>query len=639
MNCATKPQWAFYAGLKLRGQLSITVNGELSPMVNLAVIIGVAGTIVGILLASFSLGMSRSPAWAERRQFALVSITAAGYCLFDLAGVMDVPDTLVSGGIQLALAFGALHGAAWLRYLAKAERREPTRLEHWGIRGGLVIAAAGLIPGFLVTHEIYAVRVEWVGITYRTPQPTLAGMFVWVYFAIAMIIVGVGAWRRRHEGWFARFPIVCVIIMGLLAINDTLVSAGMLAMPLLLDGASVVVLLITGILHERRFAADVHRLERALERAERMAGLGRLAAGVAHEINNPIAVVRHNLERLRAGEPSSAADRRYIESALTATQRIVRIVRQLLDAGRAAGPEERTLMPFRVASVVHEALAMPFLGVAGVTVTSDVDADLAAIGDAGLSAQVIENLLTNAAHVLESRRQDAAIHVRAVRDADRVRISVIDNGPGVPESVRARMFEPFVSTKPIGKGSGLGLAVSHGLMRAQDGELFLVTSSTSGSEFALELPWCAISDVTAEVPHAPAAMAPSDLGMLIIDDDDDMREMLLDATEPFFNVIAAATLADAVRHLESGAQVDVVLCDLMMPDGGAETWLELCAERFPRIVDRTIIITGGPTTPEATALVETLKERVLYKPFSLADMRSLAVRVGSSYSIPLRSTS
>ena len=621
-------------------------------MTNLAVIIGVAGTIVGILLASFSLGMSRSPVWAERRLFALVAATAAGYSAFDLTLLLDLSPAIISTAIQVALAFGALHGAAWLRYLAAADRRPLTRFERWAIGTGVAIAIAGLVPGLLVTREIVAVTIAWIGITYRTPQPTLLGVLVYAYFCLAMVVVATGTWRRRHDGWYGRFPIIGVFALGVLTVNDTLSSAGLLQMPLLLDAGSMIVVLITGFIHERRFADDVHRLERAstalkqevaartrelldaqdaLARSERLAGLGRLAAGVAHEINNPIAVVQHHLERLRDasadGVSMPAGAGRHIEGALSATCRIVRVVRQLLDAGRAVGPDYRRLEAFRIAPVVRRALSMTALGAAGVSVTTDIDERLTARGDADLSAQVIENLLINCAHALEARPSRRAIHVRADRLDQRVRIFVADNGPGIPEEIRPRLFEPFVSTKAVGKGSGLGLAVSHGLMKAQEGELMLVQSSDAGTEMGLELPWCAVEEVPMPEPAAAASIERSSLTLLIVDDDDDMREMLRDATQELFDVATAASIDEAFRCLHQLAKVDVVLCDLMMPDGGADEWLERCASEHPHLLERTIIITGGPTTPEAAALTDARRDRVLYKPFALAEMRDMVMRL------------
>jgi nitrogen-specific signal transduction histidine kinase/CheY-like chemotaxis protein len=369
----------------------------------------------------------------------------------------------------------------------------------------------------------------------------------------------------------------------------------------------------------------------ALARSERLAGLGRLAAGVAHEINNPIAVVQHNLEKLRDGDSRGlalpAGTYRHVEGALSATYRIVRVVRQLLDAGRAVGPDNRRLEAFRIAPGVRRAISMTALGAAGVSVTTDISEQLTARGDADLCAQVIENLLITCAHALEMRSRGRVIHIRADRLDQRVRIFVADNGPGIPEEIRPRLFEPFVSTKAVGKGSGLGLAVSHGLMRAQEGELMLVQSSGAGTEMGLELPWCAADELTAPVAPAPVSIERSSLTLLIVDDDDDMREMLHDATQDFFEVETAATIDEAFKRIHQLAKVDVVLCDLMMPDGGADEWLEQCATAHPLLVDRTIIITGGPTTPEAAALTDARRDRVLYEPFALADMREMVMRL------------
>ena len=224
-------------------------------------------------------------------------------------------------------------------------------------------------------------------------------------------MVAIGARSRWHEGWYARFPLVGVITLGGLAVNDTLSSAGLISMPLMLHSGSMIVVLVTWFIHERRFAADVHLLERASTRlkqevaertrelpeaqdararSERLAGLGRLAAGVAHEINNPIAVVQHNLERLRhisdSGAPLPADVPRYLDSALTATYRIVRVVRQLLDAGRAVGPDDRRLEPFRIAPVIRRAISMTNLRAQSVDITASIDEQLTARGDSGVCA-------------------------------------------------------------------------------------------------------------------------------------------------------------------------------------------------------------------------------------------------------------
>jgi len=624
-------------------------------MAYLAVVIGITGAAIALLLAAFSLGMARSPLWAERRHFALVAATAAGYCLFDVALVLDLPAAVIAASVQIALAFGCLHLMAWLRYLAAAEQRPLRKAERRLIGVGVLVALAGFVPGLLLSRELFTYRVEWLGLTYRTPQPTLAGLVCYIYLCAALAVIAIGARRRWHEGWTARLPVLGVLTLGMLAVNDMLSSAGVIAMPMLLDLGGVVIVVVVAIMHERRFAASVHRLEQsssdlqrevsartralldaqaALAANERLAGLGRLTSGVAHEINNPIAVVRHSLERIRAGNPPDATPAdlsQHIDNGLAATDRVVRIVRRLLDAGRIGHGDRARAEPLLVAPVVARAIEMVSHHLSNIELQVEVDQRLAALGDPGFLSQVIENLLLNAAHAFDERAAGACIRIRAERVDQWVRILVIDNGSGVPDEVRPRLFEPFVTTKVIGKGSGLGLAVSKGLMRSQNGELSLVATSEAGTEMAAQLPW---TPLTPEAPvEGPEPRdAPSGLTLLIIDDEADVREMLEDACGAVFDAKAVGSIAEAKVSIAGGRMPDVVLCDLMMPDGGAYDWLAECHARFPALAARTIIITGGPATAQDEALVSANADRVLFKPFSMAQMQAIVKRTAAAES-------
>ena len=624
-------------------------------MVDLAVFVGVTGSAVGLLLAAFSMGLARSPFWAERRKFALVAVTAAGYCAFDVALVLDLPPETISFSVQVALAFGVAQSSAWIWYLAAADQRPLRKTERRLIFVGILIALAGFVPGLLLTRDIFTFHVSWLGITYRTPQPTSVGLLCYAYLAAALVIVGANARHRWKDGWLARLPIAGVLALGAFAINDTLASAGVIEMPLLLDIGSISICVIVCLMHERRFAANMHQLEHAsselrrqvemrtgallqtqaaLAANERLAGLGRLTAGVAHEINNPISVVQHSLERIREtntlpnGVPADV--QRHIENGLAATDRVVRIVRRLLDAGRMAGTEAARAEPFFVALVARKATEMVDRHLSGLRVAVEVPEGLTALGDSGLISQVIENLLVNAAQALEGAT-NGRIDIRAQHVGDRLLVRVADNGPGVSEEVRARLFEPFVTTKPVGKGSGLGLAVSKGLMRSQNGDLELVRTSSSGTEMLLWLPWTSRLPSAGGVELAPETPRPATpkagLKMLIIDDEGDVREMLVDICSMNFDVLAVGAVIDGLASMQDGRLPDVVLCDLMMPDGGADEWLMQCEGAYPDIAERTVIITGGPATARDEALVAANARRVLFKPFSVAQLHAVIARV------------
>jgi two-component system cell cycle sensor histidine kinase/response regulator CckA len=182
-----------------------------------------------------------------------------------------------------------------------------------------------------------------------------------------------------------------------------------------------------------------------------------------------------------------------------------------------------------------------------------------------------------------------------------------------------------VTTKVIGKGSGLGLAVSKGLMRSQNGDLVLVRSSNKGTEMALTLPWTPLEPPAPVLEPAPLE-APADMSILIIDDEPDVREMLVDACSTVFTAVAVASVTDGLAQIEDGLEPDVVLCDLMMPDGGAYEWLQQCELRCSPLAARTVIITGGPASAQDEALLAANADRVLLKPFSIAQLKAMVMR-------------
>lgn len=592
---------------------------------NLPLVIGLAGMLAGLLMATLSMGLSRLPVWRHGRRFALVAVTSAGYCAFDLAMVLGRSPSVVAAGVQAALLCGVAHGVAWLWYLAALEGRALNRFERVLAVGGLLTGVVGLIPGAIVTREIVAIHVPWFGgAVYRTPQPTVIGAVLYAYFALMLTGVAVRAAQHWPAGDRARSIGAGVAFLGLLGVNDTLVSAGQLNMPLLLDAGSVVVVLFAGLASQRHLAEELTHAQQAVARTERLVSLSRLATGIAHEINNPAAVIQYELAQIvRDGDDTP----RHVEHARTAVDRIVYVVRQLLDLGLASRPGSAALAPFAVAPVVERAAAAVGTRFTSGALVLDVEPDLSAFGDPLRVQAVLVILLSNAAHAVE-RGTEPRASVRATRERNRVQITVTDNGPGLPPAVVNRLFEPFVNAKPFGQGAGLGLAVANGLMHSQSGRLQLVRTGPRGTEFSLDLP------LTSSAGHETAPVSVSGasdmrtLGLLIIDDDPDLRLVLQEAAEAYrFRAVAAATVADAFHLIESGAEVDVVLCDLMMPDGGADTWLRQCRKAHPDLAARTIVITGGPTSAEAVALADANPDRLLYKPFAMAEVRAIALRL------------
>jgi len=247
----------------------------------------------------------------------------------------------------------------------------------------------------------------------------------------------------------------------------------------------------------------------ALARAEKLAAVGTLAAGVAHEINNPTAAVLANLaylqEPIALGHGLPADARECLDESITSVKRIARIVRQLLDAGRAAGDRVQRVAPVEVARAVRSAVTTAQASQAELEVAVAVQPGLHVLADEDLLVQVLVNLLVNAAQAMGAATPHGCAAVAAERAGDRVLLTVRDHGPGIPPEARAKMFEPFFTTKGPGRGTGLGLAVSLGLMRSQGGDLRLLDTSPTGTTLGVELPFAEPSPVEATTPLAQRA--------------------------------------------------------------------------------------------------------------------------------------
>ena len=239
--------------------------------------------------------------------------------------------------------------------------------------------------------------------------------------------------------------------------------------------------------------AATERLREAqqrLVRSERLASVGRLAAGLAHEIGNPIASLMGLQDLLIAGGLSAAEQSDFLARMRRETERIHQILRDLLDFARPSQTHDRNQSkePGDVAGAIDDALALvrPQKVMKQIRVDRELDEPLPLVALARSElVQVLLNLLLNAADALDG---EGAVVVRAKHKGTHVRIDVEDDGPGLAETVRERLFEPFVTTKDIGKGTGLGLAVCRGLVEGAGGVIGWDASLAPGTRFVIELP-------------------------------------------------------------------------------------------------------------------------------------------------------
>jgi signal transduction histidine kinase len=373
----------------------------------------------------------------------------------------------------------------------------------FGLRLQIVLSLAGLmilafVPLFFAVASLTQAAM---GATAAAPLVRLVALYM-IVFALALLV-------------FAYFSLTRLIVRPIDQLVDAAdrVASGARTLRVPRTGPREIVGLSVSVqsMAERLIAEEAAlimkveeltdtttRLSRAqaqLVRSERMASVGRLSAGLAHEIGNPIAALIGLEDLLLDGDLPPEEHRDFLQRMRRETERIHTIIRDLLDFARPEGPRDGDLeAPARadVGRVVSDvvALARPQKHFRGVTIETDVAGDLGAAIGASRLTQVLLNLLLNAGAALAAAPRDSGrVRLRAFAiDGPRVRIEVDDNGPGVASAVRDRLFEPFVTTKEVGQGTGLGLAVCRGLVESAGGEIGLDASFEGGARFYVVLP-------------------------------------------------------------------------------------------------------------------------------------------------------
>jgi signal transduction histidine kinase/CheY-like chemotaxis protein len=619
--------------------------------VNIATAVSVSAVVVGVLFGTLTLGFSSAPGWKELRWFALCAALASIYSACDVLVTIDVPPAVTTWAARACLFLGGLHALAWFAYVAAQEARPLTRLERGFVVIGLFFSGVAFVPGALVTDQVTSHL--FMGIVYLDAIPTPLGVACFVFYSLGLLVLAVNyyrRWRRKVPAAGAHFAGLAIFLVA--GVCDSVSTVGIVSLPMMLDvGFLGVVVAIGGavtarfVLGARKLEELSNRLELAVEertlalrhaqgalvQSNKLAAIGRLSAGVAHEINNPAAVVVANLnyvrDRLvRSGQPP-ADGRECIDESLAAMSRLTRIVRQLLDAGRTAGRPDAVIKVCNLADAARASAVTAGQALAKqVDVRLDVPSDLNALGEANLVEQVLVNLMVNAAQAIGETGRRGRIQVTAERQAEWVCVLVTDDGPGIPEQFRDRIFEPFFTTKAVGKGTGLGLAVSLGLVRALGGDLSVRSTSPAGTQMALLLPWT--GKVEAAHPESAAAPARVRRRLLVVDDEQPVLEALRRELNAHFAVdVAAGVDAALARVSRSPQDFDLVLCDVMMPSGGGQRFALELHRIAPALAARTLFVTGGATSEAAQRFIEAQPGRVLEKPLNLNLLTAMAETV------------
>ncbi len=366
---------------------------------------------------------------------------------------------------------------------------------------------------------------------------------------------------------------------------------------------------------------DRRRLQDQLIQSEKMSAIGQLIAGIAHDLNNPLASVVGFADYLSEVPQVPPALREPLAVIQEEAERASNIVKNLLSFARKQEHQRRPtdLKPLLDATFL---LLRNQLMAHRVEARIEVEPDLPMPDiDPNQIQQVFVNLINNAAQAIASTGRSGTIEVRARRWLDGVAIDVADDGPGMPETLAVQVFEPFFTTKPEGQGTGLGLAISQGILREHGGRIMLATEEGKGSTFTVQLPLA--TRQPAPPPEIGSRAPIRRLRVLVVDDEPHILHYMRATLEAWGHLPFVASDGEEALALSIAESFDLIISDLRMPRlGGREYYEELVRVR-PAMAARLVFSTGDTVRGDTLAFLETLDRPYLHKPFSLAELRRL----------------
>jgi signal transduction histidine kinase len=386
---------------------------------------------------------------------------------------------------------------------------------------------------------------------------------------------------------------------------------------------------------ERRLS-ELHRAQEQLVVADRRTSLGTLAAGVAHEINNPLAFITSNLEftrdllRAPGGAELEGEQVRQmaeaVDDALQGAVRVKQIVRGLKTLSRGDDGDRR--VPVDVTASLDAALGMAWSEIKhrALLVREQEEELPKVLASEVRLTQVFLNLLINAAQAIGDAAGGPERNQILIRtstdDAGRAVILIRDTGPGISLEVQSRLFDPFFTTKPVGQGTGLGLSICQGIVTSLGGTIAVESFPGAGAAFTVTLPAAPPAALAEEPPETRAAPLPR-ARLLVVDDEPLARAALERALGLEHDVEVASDGPGALELLAQGKRYDLILCDLMMPGFSPGEFALEVAVRWPASARALYFLTGGAVTPEAQAFVLKNGARILDKPLEVGRLREL----------------
>lgn len=359
-------------------------------------------------------------------------------------------------------------------------------------------------------------------------------------------------------------------------------------------------------------------LRTRLAQSEKMSAIGLFVAGAAHELNNPLTSVLGYSQLLAQKHRGSGLEKE-LDKIAAGASRCKSILENLMAFARSNRPA-KVAMDFN--ALLMESL-LPYrdrLRREGIDVTYDLQPDLPeTLADPGQIVQAFKSILDNAMKALAGFPGTRALSISSKASMGRIIVQIDDTGPGIPEEVLGKVFEPFFTTRQVGQGAGLGLSVAYGVATAHGGRINARNRPSGGATVTLEFPVTTAEEgevAERRTTEPPAAMRQG-RRILIVDDEAVVQELLVDILETNqCQIDTASNGVDGLRRIDE-REYDLIILDLRMPDMTGQEVYEHLARQRPDLLGRLVFITADTVTPDVARFLKSVGSPCLMKPFAI----------------------
>ncbi len=598
----------------------------------------VAVPVFGLAMVTLLMAMINLLVFLRRRSLHLhlyLALACLGIAIYDITcvGLYQSADLASGAAWQRAqIVTLALVGPVVIRFVVLHTGFDWPWITRFVSIAAVVLALVGAVErhGLLLSTEpaVKHVTLPIFGpMTYHELEAGPVFMMFLVIVAVELVFfffAGRALWRSGRRSHAIPF-MVAVGLFFTSIISDALVTAGVHVAPYLTEYGFTAMIILTGLLLTDEFLHTA-ALEEALQQSRRLESLGRLAGGVAHDLNNYLTPIMGFSEIVMDQlEPGSQAHED-LQRVQTGTMRAAALTQQLLAFGRRQDLDPTVTS---IDGVVRdlEPLLRRLLS-ERVELQLELDAGRAAIRvDVGQIEQMILNLATNARDAMPD---GGRLRLRSAAYARKITLEIIDEGCGMTADLIERAFDPFYTTKAPGEGTGLGLAQVHGIVEQHGGHIDVSSAVGLGTSICLSLPRCKASIPV--VPQSaigigssqPRAAATGNRGrVLIVDDEESVRRMAGRAMSmDGFEVVGAAGVVEARQRAQTDGPFDLLICDLLLEDG---TGLDVAADVTRACPSTAVLMISGIADNLSDENHSADHEyQMLRKPFSIGDLCSQA---------------